>query len=861
MANIKIPTTNPALGVPSSPDRRRQVSQGELIGDVAQEISKAFQTMSLFEDKKTLAANPLGSIVNQSLAENINFIEYDADGRIDYLTSLEKADAVIEASTGLLEKSKQEASLAVRNMGLNSVAQERMAIAGIEGVFKSEFGDADSFKQGLRSQKVKLEMEYISLLSGDLKSVPSKVSESNPSISPVNIVALENAKNFLSTIPPEDVSDPRYAGLISSVVGAENELQLQATSFGFLEAINMGPTQAKEFAQNQYVNVENFDKWMSNNKFYDGMNLEQMNAMTRVYRGMSITMPKEFVSKVVDPFILKTNFVPAEEAVFTQFAEIRQNGSLGALSETAADRIDFYNSVLPTTPTSESLNETLTRYSRTFDSSREGMAKSLKDFGGANLSEYLTLDYTDFIWDADVEDVTFGVNLSNGAKQSIVNELNKYEMRALEESLKRGALPSPQLVKQRALNAFKIDSQIYQPEDFKGILNKVGGPDSWYMPFPDESLYKGQQTAESAYYYIKTKLMDQLKLDEVDPEVRERKAIEMLKEGFMKTDPLIPDAFVLEYNGGDVVTVFGEELAMNSFDPEFAVDVDEFGDGYGDFLKASLGIAPDNKEQIDAYHTWKFSEDIVENYPYTKQAKDIIDNPDFKSASPELQKEILDYVGQRINLFTKKDPLKLNPDFLEMWDGTYDGYFESKDAYYRIVSNYTPEQRAEKMRELKNRSLDFSTLVSYEDRTTARYIVGGWKKEQPIRYVGPKEIPNSKVMKAFEHRFKRMSEPVTIYSSAPNDLSSYYGAVETSDKAFIEQMVNLSGSVVDSLEEFLNDPEALSDFNQIDIARMLVASTFDPSTAVPDYVLAMTKSQFVSLARKIVKEGSKDAVQ
>lgn len=850
MANIRIPTTNPALGVPSLPNRKRQVSQGELIGGVAQEISKAFQTMSLFEDKKTLAANPLGSVVQQSLSDNVNFMEYDAEGNIDYLSSLGKADAVIESSTGLLEKSKQDAAVAIRGMGLNSVATERMAMAEVEGMFKSEFGDEDVFKQQLKGQKLTLENQFISSLSSDLKSTPSKVAKTNPSVSPVNLDALDNAKSFLNTIPSEEITDPKYAGLIADVVGADNEIQLQATSFGFLQAINLGLSEAKAFTENQYVNIDNFDKWMSNNKFYDGMNLEQITAVTQVYRGMSITMPKEFVSNVVDSFILKTNYTPAEASVFRQFAEIRNNGSLGALSEAAADRLDFYTSVYGTTPSSETLNETLSRHSRTFDASREGIAKSLKDFGGSDFSEYITTDYEDNWFYDDLEDITFGMNLSKGAKLSVLTELNKYEMRSLEESLKRGVLPSPELVKQRALNVFKLNAQTFQPEDFKGVLNKVGGPDSWYMPFPAESIYKGEQSAESAFYYIKTKLMDQMKLEEVDPVVRNEKAIQMLKEGFMKTDPLIPDSFVLEYNGGDVVTVFGEELAQNSFDPEFAIDVNELGDGYGEFLKASLGIAPNSNDEILSYYSWRSSDDIVENYPYKAQAKSIIDNPDFKSADPQLQKEILNYVGQRINAFTRENPLKLNPDFLKMWDGDWpEGYSKARRDYYSLVSNYTPEQRAEKMRELKNRSLDFSSLVSYEN------VYG------TSRYIGPKEVPNSKVMKAFEHRHKRMNEPVTMYSSAPSNLSAYYGAVDTTPKQFMKEMVKLAPSVVDSLSEFLEDSEALSDFVQIDIARMLVASTFDETTVMPDYILAMNKKEFVSLVRKIVKEGSKDAVQ
>lgn len=871
MANIRIPTTNPALGLPSSPNRKRQVSQGELIGGVAQEISKAFQTMSLFEDKKTLAANPLGSVVQQSLSDNVNFMEYDAEGNIDYLSSLEKADAVIEASTGLLEKSKQDAAVAIRGMGLNSVATERMAMAEVEGMFKSEFGDEDVFKQQLKGQKLALENQFISSLSSDLKATPSKVAKINPSVSPVNLVALENAKSFLNTIPSEEITDPKYAGLIADVVGADNEIQLQATSFGFLQAINLGLSEARAFTENQYVNIDNFDKWMSNNKFYDGMNLEQMTAVTQVYRGMSITMPKEFVSNVVDNFILKTNYTPAEASVFRQFAEIRSNGSLGALSEAAADRLDFYTSVIGGTPSSETLNETLSRYSRTFDASREGIAKSLKDFGGSDFSEYITTDYEDNWFYDDLEDITFGMNLSEGAKLSVLTELNKYEMRSLEESLKRGVLPSPELVKQRALNTFKLNAQAFQPEDFKGVLNRTGGEYHWYMPFPAESIYKGEQSAESAYYYIKTKLMDQMKLEEVDPVVRNEKAIQMLKEGFIKTDPLIPDSFVLEYNGGDVVTVFGEELAQNSFDPEFAIDVNELGDGYGEFLKASLGVAPNSRQEIIDFYDWKFLEDEIENYPYKAQAQGIIDSKDFKSSSPELQREILNYVGERINAFTQANPLRLNPDFNKFQAELFPGdYWGARRAYYRYISELTPEQRAEKMREIKNQSLDFSKVISYTTFSSESHIRKIQEKrpvEEYTKYIAPPsrlvklKHPDNKVLKAFEHRYKRMNEPVTMYASAPSDLSAYYGAIDTTPKQFMKEMVRLTPSVVDSLSEFLEDSEALSDFVQIDIARMLVASTFDETTVMPDYILAMNKKEFVSLVRKIVKEESKDAVQ
>lgn len=357
--------------------------------------------------------------------------------------------------------------------------------------------------------------------------------------------------------------------------------------------------------------------------------------------------------------------------------------------------------------------------------------------------------------------------------------------------------------------------------------------------------------------------MDQLKLEEVNPEVREEKAIQMLKEGFMKTDPLIPDSFVLEYNGGDVVTVFGEELAQNSFDPEFAIDVNELGDGYGEFLKASLGIAPNSKEEIEDYYSWKkmivdwdTTREVLDKYPYKAQVKGITDTVEFKTADPWLQHEILDYVGQRINMFTKADPLMLNPDFLELLhDQKFDpdksirnNYYGARSRYYKSISDYTPEQRAEKIKALKNRSLDFSAIISYEDASG-------------VKYLGPTEIPNSKVIKAFEHRYKRMNEPVTMYASAPFSLSAYYGAVDTTPKQFMKQMVRLTPSVVDSLSEFLEDSEALSDFVQIDIARMLVASTFDETTVMPDYILAMNKKEFVSLVRKIVKEESKDAVQ
>lgn len=165
---MRIPTSGAAIGPGPQMSPRELPSTGEFIGAGLQELGKSLsqfaQKEAVRKDKILLVSNPIESIIQNKEQSSFDMYEFNADGSVNYASSLEKSENIINSSDALWEKSRIDAINEINAMPFESRETQAAVLAAVNGHFNSE--DSESRRRRLVANQDKIKSDYIESLLG-----------------------------------------------------------------------------------------------------------------------------------------------------------------------------------------------------------------------------------------------------------------------------------------------------------------------------------------------------------------------------------------------------------------------------------------------------------------------------------------------------------------------------------------------------------------------------------------------------------------------------------------------------------------------------------------------------------------------
>lgn len=174
MAKIRLPNTSLAVGQVPSFRQPDYPSTGEMIGQalqgLGQTLGKYAQNEAARADKNMLASNSIEGIIEASVKDSFESVEYNADGTIDYQNTIEKYDNVIEFSEGLWQSSEQSALEQVDRLPFKTREAKEAAMAAVTGFYKK--GTVEERRQKLIKGQDAIKLGYVEDLVEEAKYSP-----------------------------------------------------------------------------------------------------------------------------------------------------------------------------------------------------------------------------------------------------------------------------------------------------------------------------------------------------------------------------------------------------------------------------------------------------------------------------------------------------------------------------------------------------------------------------------------------------------------------------------------------------------------------------------------------------------------
>ena len=230
MAKIRLPNTSLAIGQVPSFRQPDYPSTGEMIGQalqgLGQTLGKYAQNEAARADKNMLASNSIEGIIEASVKDNFESVEYNADGTIDYQNTIEKYDNVIEFSEGLWQSSEQSALEQVDRLPFKTREAKEAAMAAVTGFYKK--GTAEERRQKLIKGQDAIKLGYVEDLVEEAKYSPD-IGIEDVLVEAAGLVESMYDKSeghkYLGTnakfLINEKSKSP--AGALEIIVGSENE--------------------------------------------------------------------------------------------------------------------------------------------------------------------------------------------------------------------------------------------------------------------------------------------------------------------------------------------------------------------------------------------------------------------------------------------------------------------------------------------------------------------------------------------------------------------------------------------------------------------------------------------------------------
>ena len=840
------------------------------MGKALSGFGEAMSRLNTLQTQKELRQNPPEDIFSDAVNKNFSYEEFNEDGTLDFILSYQRLNTLVDNSDLFLNNAKQEALQSIDSLKISSSAKQDIAV--LVGKQFEKLGSELKVKNSLVQERDKFIKSLVGTLSANIQLNSSKTFDTANYIAPANELGLQEAEEFLESLSEEEKGLPQFSQLKTAIAMGNAKVAFHGTAYAFQEAIEQG--EVADFISSKYVNVSQFDKWMSESGKYAGMEFDADSILkyTQAFSNYTNKMPLNFVKKVIEPFINQPTIRPDQANTYIAIAEAKRKVGIEGLSP-HADALLTHFIVNGRSATAETINEIIGSYDTTQKPIEDSdLATSLKEITGDSVG--LNELFVKNIGELEDLDSRFG-NLTPGSENTSLDIFRRIQNKTIRLMLREGRLygKSVREIKDelnlRSLMVFNSDNEFQSQAREAGIFEMINpfnigdissrmGYSTEYKVLPRVPSDRGIPI-ESADFEraLESKLATILKYRNLGPDELKTEIERHMREGSVFKSNLNTNVFVMEIDGGEVLSISGEEIHDFVVNPMNFVDVDDITYGLNDVLKASVAMGPKSMKQVNEFYAWQNAgakENLEEGYPYKFQASEILKDSDFKSLSKELQYDVLSYIGKRLNNFSSGNPMFSNAVFVNDYFAKSYDYAKSSQEYYSDLMQMNSEQLKAHLKDVETKSLSFDIMLASESIRAGMKPSTKKMFKHPIEKVLGQKVPS--IMSAFRKKRTREKEGGT---AVPTSMGPYVLESKTSIAELYKMLDEghmIKPGSLDTLNEFL----AVEDFedNQLmlDSARYFLSIMLEDYSSYSEVPFAMKNKDVSKLVKKIVAGGN-----